>query len=342
MARKSLPPDRLRTKAKVPSAVERALEEQQMAWWYVDAESDRLLSLHRVADVILDRTSAHQRVQVVDLEEGGRALILDGDVQLASADEHIYHEMFVHPAVAWGQPESVLVLGGGDGCLLRELLKWGCIERVLVVELDPVVVAASREFCPDWSAGAFEDPRVELVHRDALEVLELEEEFDLVLADLTEPNVASGLSSELFTARFFERIRSRLTEGGLFATQTGGVRVGQPAFNESHARIVNDIREAFGDVRVAYEYVPSFRATWTVTFASPDGFELDDALQLQLQLENMWFDVQHAVQGIDRVLEEDQVETTYYDGLAHVRLFTPPVDEEELYGWCDDDDDDVS
>jgi len=313
-----------------------------MSWWYVDAESNLLLSLHRVADVILDRTSRYQRVQVVDLEEGGRALVLDGDVQLASADEHIYHEMFVHPAAAWTHPSSVLVLGGGDGCLLRELLKWDCIERVLLVELDPAVVAASREYCPDWSAGAFEDPRVELDHRNALEVLELKEEFDLVLADLTDPDVASGLSSEVFTASFYGRLRSKLAPGGLFAAQTGGVRAGQPEFNARHAQMVNDIRGEFKDVRVAYEYIPSFRATWTVTFASSDGFELDHALELEFQLENMWFDVQHAVQGIDRVLEEEEVETKYYDGLAHVRLFTPPVDEEEVYGWRDDDDEDTS
>lgn len=330
MAREPLPPDRLRTRSKVPSTVASLLEEQEEAWWFVDAGSEQFLSLHRVENVVYDRCTRHRRVQVVDLEESGRSLILDGRVQLASADEHIYHEMFVHPAMVWGQFSRVLVLGGGDGCLLRELLKWDCVERVVLVTADDKVVEATRKLCPSWSDGAFGDPRVELLHQSFLDVLENDERFDLVLANFDNSDLADKLTPD-----FCWNVKEKLAPGGLFAAQTGGFRLGASSLNAHHSQHVNDIREAFEEVRVAYEYIPSLQAVWTVTFASPTGFE---ALEND-DLEEMWFNSQHAVELIDQVLEEEEIETGYYDGMSHVRLFTPPVDEQDLYGWPEEDDD---
>jgi len=320
-----LGPDRIQSPLLTVSAVSEVVGRSERPW-FVDVESGTMLGLRRVRKILLEESSPYQLLQYVDLEELGRTLVLDGRIQLAESDEHIYHEMFVHPPMMWGRSSSVLVLGGGDGCLLRELVKWPFIERILMVELDEAVVRCFRDRFPELNDGAFEDPRVEVRCEDAMKVLQLEEKFDLVLADLTEPyddsGVAGEISSSLFDRDFWSGLREQLNEMGIFAAQTGGLRLGRSTLDPHHADFVRTLEEVFGHVRVAYEFVPSFEAFWTITFAAPDGFR-GCPTRSDPEL----------VDTIDEVLNREGVETRYYDGLTHFRLFAPPVDQGTLYGW---------
>lgn len=305
--------------------------------WVVDTESPSFVALLRASKVIEERKSAYQLIQIVDIDRYGKTLLLDGNVQVAESDEHIYHEMFVHPAMVWGGYETILILGGGDGCLVRELLKWKSVRRILVAELDESVVAACRAGAPEWTAG-FTDKRVEFRFGDASSVLDLDERFDLILADLTEPYAPKATSSAVFSPGFYANLKQNLLHPyGMFAAQTGGIALGRSPLDPHHVRMVNDIKDVFGNVKVAYEYIPSFHAFWTISFASPTGFS---DVEADRDLSDMWGPVfEHSVwDPINQILDENRIETAYYDGLTHLRLFTPPVDQTVMYGWPDETD----
>lgn len=149
----------------------------------------------------------------------GRVLVLDGIVQLTELDNHVYHEMIAHvPLMAHGSVERVLLIGGGDGGALKEILKHP-VEQVVMVEIDDDVIRLSKRFFPQVSGEAFEDPRVDLLIGDGVEyVAKSESMFDVVIVDSTDP---IGPGEQLFTKAFYERCRSLLRPGGVIALQSG-------------------------------------------------------------------------------------------------------------------------
>lgn len=172
----------------------------------------------------IDRTVHREHTGFQDLtifESGpfGRVLTLDGVVQTTEADEFIYHEMLVHvPAIAHGRPRQVLIIGGGDGGTLREVLKHP-IDRAVMVELDPRVVELSRAHLPAICGDAFDDPRSELLFADGIKyVADCTDLFDLIIIDSTDP---SGPGEVLFGTPFYTNCKRILAPGGIFVAQNG-------------------------------------------------------------------------------------------------------------------------
>ncbi len=180
---------------------------------------DRALML-KEGRVLYDSETAHQRLRVFENPRFGRVMTLDGVVQLTEADEFIYHEMLAHvPLLAHGQARRVLIIGGGDGGMAREVLRHASVEHVTMVEIDAGVVEFAREYLPGVSAGAFDDPRLNLVIADgAAFVRDSEESFDVVISDSTDP---IGPAEVLFTDTFYGHARQRLAAGGILVTQNG-------------------------------------------------------------------------------------------------------------------------
>jgi spermidine synthase len=177
---------------------------------------------------LVERTVAHvktefQTIDIVDSSAFGRILLLDGHVQLASLDEHAYHEALVQiPLLNLDRPKSALVIGGGDGGVLRELCKNPHIEHIDMAEIDRGVVDTCREHMPELNAGAFDDPRVHLHITDAFEfVKNATRKYDLIVADSTDvyEEEDGGLSDQLFTDAFYADCRAALSENGLIVTQ---------------------------------------------------------------------------------------------------------------------------
>lgn len=163
--------------------------------------------------------SDHQSILVFENPLLGRVLALDGIVQTTEADEFVYHEMLAHvPMVGHGAVAEVLIVGGGDGGMLEEVLKHP-VERVTLVELDPQVVAVCREHLPAICGGAFDDPRTDLVIAEgAAYVAATERRFDLVIVDSPDP---IGPARALFERGFYADCRGSLRAGGLLVTQNG-------------------------------------------------------------------------------------------------------------------------
>jgi spermidine synthase len=150
----------------------------------------------------------------------GRVMILDGIVQTTEADEFIYHEMMAHvPLFAHGSAKRVLIVGGGDGAMLREVLKHKDVEHVTMVEIDQAVIDMAKQYLPNHSAGAFDNERAHIVISDGMDfVRETEDRFDVIISDSTDP---IGPGEVLFSNDFYAQCKRILNDGGVMATQNG-------------------------------------------------------------------------------------------------------------------------
>ena len=192
----------------------------QLKGWSIEALHDGYGQMLQEDTVLYDSQTEHQRLRVLENRKFGRVLTLDGVVQTTTADEFIYHEMLAHvPILAHGAAKRVLIVGGGDGGMAREVLRHKTVEHVTMVEIDAGVVDFSKEFLPSLSDGAFDDPRLDLVISDgAAFVSQTDRMFDVAIIDSTDP---IGPGEVLFTDTFYGRAKSCLTEDGILVTQNG-------------------------------------------------------------------------------------------------------------------------
>lgn len=184
-------------------------------------ETDPFAPIHyvyEVEEVVCSRRTKHQQLLIFKNSHFGRVLVLDGVVQLTERDEHFYHEMLAHVALhAHPQPIDVLIIGGGDGGSLREVLKHKTVKRVQMVELDRGVIDASKEFLPTLSTG-FADLRTHVLETRGEEFLaRTKDKFDLVIMDSTDP---VGPAAALFGDECLANAASVLKDEGMFVAQT--------------------------------------------------------------------------------------------------------------------------
>lgn len=172
---------------------------------------------------VLHRKTEFQTIDVYDTEVFGKILLLDGHVQLTDFDEHAYHEALVHiPMLSIPKPRSALIIGGGDGGVLRELCKHESLESITMVEIDEGVIDASKEFFPLLSAGAFDDPRVRIHIEDAFAFVKAQSaKYDFIVLDVTDvyEEESGELSEQLFTEGFYIDLRNLISENGFVVTQ---------------------------------------------------------------------------------------------------------------------------
>lgn len=253
----------------------------------------------RVAQV----DSPHQRIEVWDTAQLGLLFTLDARPMTSVGDEFVYHECMVHPAaLAHPAPRKALVLGGGDGGAARQLLAHPSIERIVVAELDAAVVSMAREHLQDVHRGALDDARVQLVIGDAARFVETTtERFDLVIFDLTPPD---SPASELYTASFYERLKSVLTPRAILSMHLGSAQF----HLERAATLVRGLRERFSMVQVMSAFVPLYGSLWLMALASDT---LDAASLFKHDV-----DERLAARGIDAL--------RYYDAALHPALFALP------------------
>ena len=174
----------------------------------------------RVGTMIYDSETAHQRLKVFENTTFGRVLTLDDVVQVTEGDNFIYHEMMTHvPILAHGAARRVLIIGGGDGGMAREVLRHATVAHVTMVEIDAGVVDFSKKYLPMISAGAFDDPRLDLVIADGADFIrQTAGGYDVIIVDSTDP---VGPGEVLFTDSFYGHAKRALTPDGILVTQNG-------------------------------------------------------------------------------------------------------------------------
>ncbi len=263
--------------------------------------------LHGITKVLAYKKTAYQEMYIVETGAYGKGLVLDGKWQSCTGDEFIYHEALVQPAmICHGSPQKVLVLGGGEGATVREILRWKTVEQVMMVDIDGEVVEACREHLPEMHQNAFEDPRTQLVIGDALEVLDkTDQKWDIVISDLSDP-IEEGPSFKLFTKEFFEKLQRVLAPGGYLTLQAGPVA---PVGLRIYARVLRTLSTVF-------PYVHPYAAS-TPTFGEPWGFALCSAQMISTQPEPA---------TIDKLLQEKTTDDLQLlDGLALLGMLQTPA-----------------
>jgi spermidine synthase len=273
--------------------------------WYVEEFSPDELHHHALTEMLHAGRSAFQEIAVVRSPVFGKMLVLDGDTQSAELDERIYHESLVHPALAATKAARVLILGGGEGATLREVLRSPAVRRAVMVDIDGEVVGLSKRLLPEWSAGAFDDPRAEVIVGDALAYLaDGDERFDAVISDLTEP-LADSPSHALFNGEVFSSIKRRLQPGGVYVLQASTAAVHNCGL---HAKMARSLRAHYRYVRSFSAHVPAFDTEWAWIACS-------DALDL----------AELAPAAIAEHVESLRGENFFYDAQTHRRLFSLPL-----------------
>lgn len=174
----------------------------------------------QVDKLYFENKTDHQHLVIFENARFGRVMALDGIIQTTEADEFIYHEMLTHvPVLAHGAVKNVLIIGGGDGGMLREVCKHKSIEHITQVEIDDQVIEMCKEYLPNHSAGAYDDPRVEIVIDDGANfVNSSDKKFDVIISDSTDP---VGPGGALFTLDFYGACKKCLNSGGILVTQNG-------------------------------------------------------------------------------------------------------------------------
>jgi spermidine synthase len=243
--------------------------------WYCDGWSPDQKILHRVRRTLFAARSPYQTVEVCDTAGFGRMLVLDGFPQAAEADEMVYAKALAWPAVLGAaKPCRVLIAGGGDGHVLREVLRFPPVTAAVVCDIDPLVTRATQEFMPFMWAGAERDSRAAVHHEDAWAYLGAAAvgSVDVVISDITDPTGEGTASHHLYSREYFERIRRCLTPGGVCAAQAQELSVKDSAY---HRRLAELMAGVFRHVRSAHVYVPSFGYPEGLLFASDDAARLN-------------------------------------------------------------------
>lgn len=240
-----------------------------MPWFHETYHDISAIGIH-TAERLHAEQSPYQTIEVHGTKGHGRLLLLDGMVMLTELDEFVYHELIAHvPLCIHPDPKRVLVVGGGDGGTVREVLKHRGVERVVLCEIDERVTRVCQQWIPAV-AGALNDPRVELVFADAVQyVRDHAGSFDAILVDSSEP---IGPAAGLFAGSFFADLRRALRPGGVIAAQTES-----PFYAADTVRdVFREIRTAFPRVHAFYGCIPTYPSgCWTFAFAS-DGRGPDD------------------------------------------------------------------
>ena len=274
--------------------------------WFFETTTPVEGHFHAISRTLFALETEFQQMEILETASYGKCLVLDGRIQSSVADDFIYHETLVHPAmVLHPAPRTVLVIGGGEGATLREALRYGSVERAVMVDIDRAVVAACREHLPEMHRGAFADPRTELRHEDARGYLETTaDRFDVAIVDLTEP-LEEGPACRLFTREFYGLLQSRLGEDGVVALQAGMTKIRELDF---YAAMARTLAAVYPVVAPYQSYIPCFGTPWGFIVASRGADP--DAL---------------AVEAIDRRIRERVAgELLFYDGLAHRHMFSLP------------------
>jgi len=234
-----------------------------MELWYTEKQTPHLGITCLIRETLCHYQTRYHDLAILDTVQFGRMLVLDGMVMTTEKDEFVYHEMLTHIAMqSHPGPQQVLIVGGGDGGVLREVLKYDSVERATLVEIDGEVIEAAKKYLPTIAAG-FNDPRAQVLVTDGIEhVKQVVGEYDVILIDSTEP---IGPAAGLFTAGFYRDVYRALKKDGLVVAQTES-----PFYNaDLIADVTASMQRIFPLTKLYLASVPTYPSgLWSFTAAS--------------------------------------------------------------------------
>lgn len=232
---------------------------------------------YRVKGIAYSGRTRFQSVVIADTYNFGRALFLDGAIQSSAEDEALYHETLVQPALLMhDNPREVLIVGGGEGATLREVLAHRSVSRAVMIDIDRELVDICRDQLPTWHRGAFDDPRATLLYMDGRSYLEdSDDTFDVIIVDVVDM-LENGPAQRLYTRQFYELVHKRLRPTGILVVQALEFSF---ADYKAHCALLRTLRTVFAEVHSYKTCVPSFLGSWGFLIASnsvsPNSFDAD-------------------------------------------------------------------
>ncbi len=222
-----------------------------MTWFNETLHGNFCLALE--GTVLIETQTDYQKLVIINNDTFGRVMLLDGIFQTTEQDEFIYHEMITHvPILAHGSVKSVLIVGGGDGGALEEVLKHKDIKKVTMVEIDKAVVEMSKKYLTSICKNAFDDPRTDLVIADANDfIANCKERYDVIIIDSTDP---VGPGEVLFTKHFYQSCQKLLSYSGILITQNGVPFLQAEELKNS----LSNMKELFSDVACYIASIPTY------------------------------------------------------------------------------------
>lgn len=275
--------------------------------WFVEFHNPHEAHMHGVERFLVTSQSRFQHMEIVQSYSFGKCLILDGKMQSSEADEFIYHEGLIHPAmITHPEPRRVAIIGGGEGATLREVLKHRTVKEGVQIDIDEDVMTMSEKHLPEWNAGAFKDKRSRCLTADGRKFLANAKKgtYDVIVIDIPEP-VPGGPAYLLYTREFYEIVSDKLTPNGLVSVQAGSAACHDLAM---HSMIMRTLRTVFPVTRSFSFECPSFDFPWAFAIGSKkvDPVKLSPA-------------------EVDKRLKARGVSNLrYYDGITHTGIFNPP------------------
>ena len=232
-------------------------------WFYERSFHETFSMGWKVKSVLHSETSKFQKIEVLDTHAVGKLLLLDGKTMVSNLDEFVYHEVMAHiPFMVSKKCEKVLIIGGGDGGVVREFAKHKSIKQIDLVEIDERVIEVSRKFFPECTS-ALDDSRVNILPQDGFAFMKAKkDEYDIIIIDSTDPE---EFASGLFTEEFYTDVYNALTKDGIMMNQTEN-----PFLDEWN------VKKIYSNMRLAFPFVQSFTAPmsiypgvfWTFGFSS--------------------------------------------------------------------------
>lgn len=234
-----------------------------MDLWLKEAQIENAAMTYKIKETLHTEKTQYQDLAILDTYEFGRMLVLDGIVQTTIKDEFVYHEMISHiPLFTHKAPKKVLVIGGGDGGVIREIVKHPSIEKAVLCEIDKRVVELSMEYLPEISCG-LKNPKAEIFIGDGIRyVLEHKNEFDVIIVDSTDP---FGAAEGLFNINFYKSLFDCLTDDGIFVAQTE-----TPFYlPQVVKKVYHDIENVFPITKLFMAAIPTYPGGyWSFTLGS--------------------------------------------------------------------------
>ena len=226
--------------------------------------SDDIGLTFRIKEILYSKKSAFQKIEVYQTYGAGKMLVLDNAIMFTELNEFSYHEMITHvPMMAHPFPENILIVGGGDGGVLREVVKHLGVRTLELVEIDKMVVEVSKRFFPEVAKG-FDSPLAKIYFEDAVKFISKtkKEFYDIIIVDSTDP---VGAAKPLFEVDFMQKVKVAMKEKGI-----GSMQIGSPFFDEKNiVSILNNLKEVFSIVMIYVASIPFYPGgLWSFAFFS--------------------------------------------------------------------------
>ncbi len=272
----------------------------------IEPTSKSMATLIKLRRLYVYTKTKYQEIMLVDFEELGRSLVIDNYIQSTEADEVFYHESLVHPAmITHPCPRRVLIIGGGEGATLREVLRHNCVEKAVMVDIDGDLVEFAKKYLEVMHKGSFYDKRAEVVIMDGLKYIRKAGDggFDVVIIDLTDP-YSSEIAKSLYSEDFYRQVYRVLSEEGVMVTQAGNSFF----YTDVYDWVYSNVSRVF-PITMEYEaWIPSFGYTCNFII----GSKKHDPKKLTMK-------------EVDKRIRERGFKPEYYSGRLHMAFVYKPI-----------------